>query len=584
MLNRPNNNLKVSQENLSCILSYHDQFEKLIHDMFMADGWKDTYSCTKRLQVLTYCCYYKFITIDHLIYLDSKSGSEYSAQKTFLYRMVKKGFLVAASVDAGDLEVKTALYTITTKGLHYCMEILQSALPQLQKKYAIDQDCLTYIMNRAKGYIGKASHSHSIGIRDLNAFLFSYLSDTRFRYMIEPSIDTSGQIYSFFERAAGNLVRSVDSIQSDAIFQTTLHGVTGTFYVEQDMNTQRLNVIQKKLSNYIDCVVQPNIDKLGLHNIIFSITSKPSKKASMAADTKEATKADFYYVKTLCFAIHMLSDESTPFEDVPMTDVIEQLEIYCETAPVGLQYYRNVISYVKKIIADDEDMTAEDFLSITQELGKIPFNRTNQFTKKQRRTYLSRRNVLRRSVSDNMERLKSHLLNGLSVYTTHTKYHQYTFPYLLPALSPLMEKKLLFMFSLYGFVPAGTKVSYEALENGDKQTAFKNHYAFENGFHLYVENYSDDIGGRVRIRYYLNHMDWHGHNGVLLCLIDNDELAAVRQMYIKSRYASVNQAAAGADTAFPLRVVFLQYQDLDRGKNLFEFDSDGTQRLMTFSA
>ena len=56
----------LSTQRKAEIDKYHHDFEDLIHLMYMDSAWTERYGRQKMLSVMTYCIYYRIITISHL--------------------------------------------------------------------------------------------------------------------------------------------------------------------------------------------------------------------------------------------------------------------------------------------------------------------------------------------------------------------------------------------------------------------------------------------------------------------------------------------------------------------------------------
>lgn len=563
----------LSTQRKAEIDKYHHDFEDLIHLMYMDSAWTERYGRQKMLRVMTYCIYYRIITISHLQATGITPSAEPGTEKTFLNRLARKGFLMPRKIETAG--IRCNLYAITLKGAKWCCDSLR-ALNGAENAPPLSDACLDYMLDRVRAWnnSGNGNGAHAIGIRDLNAYLLSYLKMPGYRYAIEANINMQGKICSIAEYAAGSIRRNRNSLQSDAIL--TVPGI-GTYYMELDMNTQRAGVISSKLSNYIYNVWETHPEETGSHNILFSLTSRPQKASYTYSGDKSPSinsHAAYIYRQAICYAIYKLSDDSTGFYEVSMTDVHEEMNRYAENAPVSNGFYRNIAAYIEKFLAEIPGLTAEEFLETARKSEKESMRRQNNGNAARHRlAYISRKKAIQKTAASCKAATEA-FLQGLSLYTTHTGHHDTAFPYLNIRMSRKKEERLILMLRFYGYIGAGDAFQYSALSQTAKMGyVLKNEYAFSNGFTCYVENISDDIGGYLRVQRHLDGICWEPGNGIIICLICEEDVQRARGLFCTS--ACCRLLNGQKRYAIPLSAYFITYQNLDTGRGLFTFDAEG---------
>lgn len=574
------------------INSYYEKYEHLLHDMFLSADWIERNGRQKMLRVLTYCLYYHSITADQLLSTSITPGGDRASEKGFLNRLVRTRYMSSEQIDIPGM--KCILYTITNTGISCCIKKLRIILKEDKKRnidYGIDEQCLQWLSSVAKISPSKTTrnYSHFIGVRTLYTYCLSSMPSPAFSYQLEVGIDQQGNLYSTTERAGGDIEREMYSFQCDALlsFPLTAAGKKIFYYVEQDTGSQRAGVIQNKISNYLNSIYANNQKEPFYHCVLFSLLTKPSKISYKSEDESEnnITCACYRYAKTIAYIVYCLSDGPEDFMNVPMSYVYDELIEYVDNAPVAKDYYSNAASFVKHLLTDEPDMTAERFYEITRQGERTRNSKINDgLVKRHRQTYLSRRSTIQKAVISSSPMIMRACLSGFSICTTHSGWHENIMPYLLPFSQNGREERLILLLSFYEYIKTTISHTYEPVSDTFSGSGFvlKNHYTFDNGFHAYIENISDDISGKIRVEKYLNSITWTGGKGVLICLISEDDVAAARKLYMETSYEKQLHGNHSVTAALPLEVYFLKYDSLERGRDLFDFTSDGTFHLKPY--
>lgn len=574
---------RMTPEEKTNILFYHQQFEYLLHDMFINKEWTERNGRQKMLRVLAYCLYYKSITADHLVSTGITPASERSTEKIFLNRLAKKGYLRKEAVDIPGF--RCTMYTITAAGAKHCTKQLDTLLEKDKRKgfdYHITSECLSYFSTRVKSYKQTVNYAHFIGIRSVNAYLLSYMDTPSFRYQIEVGTNKQGEHFSFDARISGNIERTHYSLQSDALLTIPYGKHTLSYYIEQDMNTQRCGTIALKMKNYLDSIYRNNESRAYEHTLLFSLFTRPLKTAyKIGNDKNSINRSTYMYGKIICYIIYCFMDEDTDFWDVPMIDVYEDILDYCQSAPVAREFYANVAGYLKKMLDKDPDMAAGDFIDAIRDEERKRTHISDGLVKRHRIAYEKRRLAIFETAATLDTTLYDRAaLSGFSICTTHVGWHNLTMPYLFPLYRE--EERIRLMLSFYGYLD-NTKVDctyYLTSHTLEKQHyVLKNFFKFSNGLHLYIENISDDICGRLRVKHYMDEIAWSEGRGLLLCLVSPGDLDTAKQLFMQTKYA---QFLHKGEKDMPLKVYFMTYEGFERGRDLFDFTKDGTFHLRPY--
>ena len=538
--------------------------------MFMNKAWDSLPHRKKSERVLSYCLLCKFVTPRQLIATGMPMSQDIKVERTFLDRLCKKGFLAKNTVDIGG--TSGVVYTITGKGAGWTADKLSALFlshPELNAA-GIDGPCLEYVKERARKYSYHAASAHAIAIRELNAFLLSYLPSPDYRYQVEALVSLSGDAYGYKRRAEGDITRMPFSLESDALLSVSIHGCQQEFYIEQDMNTQRPGIVKAKLNHYITNLVR-HADKPWEHNVILSLLTRTTRRQHAQA-ANEYTHTSYFYIKSICFIIHMLAAD-IDFYEVPMKEVASELEAYIEYAPESVKFYKSTLKFLRRYLEDSDDLTARDFLDLAREAERdySMRNPSLEIRKQHHAAYKHRRQSLYDAIMK-IPGIGDAMLKGFSIYASHTRDHEGVFPYLCPALSPKKEERLRMLLSYYHLASMDDAFQYDPACRITAVCILKNHYDY-GSFHVFLENISDDLGGKCRMQHYLERPDCALGKGILICLTEDDGIEAAKGMFMGSAYQKFLHGDANA--ALPLMVCFIAYSGFDRGKGLFAFDKNG---------
>ena len=560
----------MKNQNSDQAAAYQRQIELLIHDMFMNEAWDNLPHRKKSERVLSYCLQYKFITPHQLIATGISISQDLKVERTFLDRLCKKGYLAKSMVDVAGMS--HVIYIITGKGTGWTVSRLSKLFlshPELNIAN-VDSSCLEYIKERARKYSYHAVNAHAVGIRELNAFLLSYLPSSDYKYQIEALVDLSGNVYGYQRRTVGDITRMPFSLESDALLSAPAHGHYQRFYIEQDMNTQRPGIIKGKISNYIANIIR-HTDRPWEHSVLLSLMTRTTRQQYAPADDGY-THTSYFYIKSICFIIHMLASD-IDFYEVSMKEVARELEIYIEYAPESVKFYKSTLKFLQSYLDASGNLTASDFHDLTRAAEREHHMRNSslEIRKQHHFAYKHRRQSLY-NVLTKIPGIEDAMLMGFSIYASHTRNHGGIFPYLSPALSPQKEERLKMLLSYYHLANINEEFRYEPAGRITADGILKNHYDYGN-FHVFLENISDDLGGKCRTEHYLERPDCIFGKGILICLIEDDEIETAKSMFMDSTYQKFLHGDITA--TLPLMVYFIAYNSFDRGKGLFAFDKNG---------
>lgn len=559
---------QTNNENTAAL--YERRFENLVQSMFMDKKWKENYGFTKNIRVLAYCIQYGYINAKQLAMTNLTPHGDRHTENIFLYRLSKKGYLTPIRDETS--EYTEYLFLISPAGINFFLKKIQILLGK-ENPYQIDEKCLQHMCNKVlsftRRFMKTTKHHHSIAIRSINTYLFSVLPFDGYRFSLETAVNEAGDIVSLH-----NSSRMTNILVSDAYITTKNHEQRIAFYVEQDMRSQTTSSLKKKVDNYVKCVFQNRLEHPDAHNLLFSLLGTPQTQMRKKTRTKMCSKNSASYRNLLHLLTFFLSNENTPFEDVRMSEVYEELLYYIENAPDVKTHCKNALAYLGDFLKAQPDITAIEFFDLTSKLRSQRKEDEQMILEEQNYGYYaSRRKTIHKMLSSVDKSLSRHLLRGISIYTCYTKNPGKVFPYLLPSLLVEKEERLHTVLRYHNLVSERDTVAYAPLSAKNGELVLKNHYKYSNGLHVYVENYSDDYGGKFRIRHYLDTLRWSNDKGILLCLIDDTEQKDLHKFFLKSKYAQVLKETNGK-VELPLTVNLLSYSDLDAGKGLFFFGTD----------
>ena len=548
-------------------------YEGVLHEM-TRDEWIEESRIHKYLKILYYCLFHHAISASQLFVARLCDASTVASCNKILYRLVQRGLLLSSQKRVCDSTV--TLYFLSSAGLESCLN--QMLELSLSYDLPLTEEDLYLLGTRSRNWKVKNNMTHFISLRDLNTYLLGNPFVGDYQYLIEPDIDLTGGIVPLKERYRSTGVKQRSgNIRSDAALLFPCHNMTYTFYLEQDTGAQRSQVIGNKLENYLPTVIGGRQDKY-CHSVLFSIltSSLPSKKKKDAG----VPVSVLHYasvIPNLCYFLHI-----SLYEPGGLAKLVNMYHGYVKEIDAGKcidsPFGRNLLTLMENGLLASADISISDFLTACKaKAADRDVEKATSDDAVHNQAYRSRRRLLQNAISG-VKGIEDAYLEGFSVYFSKNRNHGDTAPYLLPELiNGTFQVHALFLLSgndcreyELSFFPVSSTLARDHF-------VLKNKYCAPDGFVVYVENISDDTGGRIRVSRYLENPSFHDGNGILLCLVDELDEAALWNMISESSYWQ----QLSADLSIPLQVLFVSYDDFARRKGYMMFTESG--RLIPYA-
>lgn len=598
-MNEENSTLSVrkgiNEEQARQIATWYEEYCQMLHDMYNSPQWVEVYGKHKELRVLSLCLFFQSITVEQLLSTCITPAAEPTSERTFLNRLTTKKYLSRLTVDTAPSET-TIMYVLTSTGATWCVKQLKELMIEARKlalPYVVSDNCIDAVMERFKRMPDRQNLGHYLAIRSVNSYLLSPACQPNYTCQLEAVIEPSGRIVPLYERLLFGVGKNTGSFQCDALFTCPFRENNSYYlYIEQDMGTQRGNVLLSKIINYISSIF--SYDSSSIHTLMFSIQTHTAhlsrRKIDKLRQNKDcASSAATHYVRTaILYAksykyIGNGEIDDNDIADFPLhkvTDFLDKIDgIRSTESPTNdyNKFFKNASLYMKSLLEIIPNATIEDLIDNTREnieTGKKALTDFNE--ERHQSAYFSRRSLLF-TVAMGNQNVREAFLKGFSIFTSPTRDLGYVMPYLVPGLFGELETHIRFLLPFCGYIP-DSKVPYiyEPVTSTYKKDGYvlKNHYIFDNSFHLYVENVSDDIGGFYRLSHYLTSLSWSESPGVLLCLLSDDAIDSIKKLWSDSVYAQ--NLYSSMHISLPLEVIFITYTSLEQNRGAFVFDENLT--------
>lgn len=593
----------TTEEKATLISNTYRNHELLLHYLFMPGTISERLAADKNTMILFYCLVYQFVMAKQLHINTFTQESEISIVNR-LYRLYQKKYLSRQKVQIDGKD--TFIYFITEYGVKTCYAKMEKLLRQRKLTdftmnfdnpslsyfpspaalfATLKGEAYEYFLYRASLSSRRSNYLHALAARDLNLFLLNnpYISPS-YQFSLEAPISDNGSVVTREERVVKG-INSSYAFRCDSLLTCPINEMKYYFYVEQDTGTQKKDDIQKKIDRYVNIMLGSRTDHY-LNSVLFSIYT-PSTNIKVNNSLK----------KDYVFGSSAVRDYMLPLNHVAYTikyhlgnsDLkLKDIVAFCEKvndSEYGNQFITNSLQFYNIILEQHPDISFDDFnVIVKKKIEKYEELVNEEKYDIMHKKYISRRNAIFRYIEEmDMDNIEDAFLRGFSIYTAHNSDYATTLPYLVPEL--LEVKKLLnrLIFRMYN-IPINDTVFNSSIGNKDKDgLVLKNHYIYNSDIHLYIENISDDLGGRYRVKHYLNNPIWNYDPGILLCLIsDYNDIAVARDIYLNTTYSDhVFSTAANDNSKYPsgaysLKVFFTTYDKLSK-YTLFTFDSEGNE-------
>ncbi len=340
-------------------------------------------------------------------------------------------------------------------------------------------------------------------------------------------------------------------------------------YVEQDMSTQRRNVIVSKLANYVQnvavCAPFP-----ALETVLFSILTPNTdlREAGIYRERENRNASRYATLSSVPIVAYLLYHDD--WKDTPVADLADVYEQIVGNVTCLDQKYRNTLSCLREMSDGSPGLTIGSVFDSLGESERVSKEeREKLYDAYHRKRYLLRKETLRGAVHK-VSDLSEMFLRGFSVCVSHNRAHKDILPFLFPFASSGMADCIKALSNLYFGTDFARYGRYESFRSGSSTGSFvlRNHYYWEDGTHLYIENVSDDYGGLCRVKHYLASVEWDGEEGYLICLVADDDTASLKDLSSFAYYTVSDDERM----VLPLQVYFITYSNLLQSRGLSYYD------------
>lgn len=377
-------------------------------------------------------------------------------------------------------------------------------------------------------------------------------------------------------------------------------------YIEQDMSTQRLNVISGKLNAYMNTAAS-HAKHPALHTLLFTLQTKLTKSdlkslkkpyrestaTGSSSDSNIDTSIDSGYgfpsgrqmpgssargrfnrfqsnkpmpelkrsawrerdamiaVPGICITKYGSAWREATLSDV--ADLCSVVSRECEEYPL---YYENLASHLLELAKQSSDLTIGEYLSYVWEMRRLSGSpdanpQTVAGNRLHAKRYIARRETIEHAI-DGIPDLHKMFKAGFSVCTAPNRDLGSVVPYLMPNVCfDLPEIMRGFAINYFPMENSREDVPvYSSYQDDPKLSlSFRNRLTWEDGTNAFVENISDDFGGYDRVKGYLDYMSWNGGKGYLICLLSDTDTETLKKLAKCKYYIRVDETSYPSDEA-----------------------------------
>lgn len=497
--------------------------EMLFNDYqsFLEKMFREKTESRKHL-LLSYLLCYRYITAEQCLMLFDKDASKKKAEYVFLGRLEKEGLIRCVPAE-NDCNCK--IYTLTASGKKYIGSVLENS--------SLDPTCISFMNSRLSRQKQMRHFAHNLSVHNMDIFLLS--SGHTFLSSKEAVFRTDGQIVPFDDLLRGSL-HEKGVIQADNY--VILHGNGTKIYQEQDMATQRKEVIQEKIRKYIllctAAGMADNIPVFTLNSDRLAGSVRTDADVSTAASHKRLLEG----IALGAVACMRAQGDTSRYPDWRSLSLVDLDKFYVEIIQSVMEpRYAVRLKSVRKVfdlyLHEDVFCTVGGMLDqVSMQTKQAQHLEENVLNNTRMRCFAKRRETFR-EVSSSFDDFRSAAIKGMSLFAVSS----YDIPgAFLTGFHGFSDHLIREFAPLCGILEPDSSV-YTPMETAMGNISFRNRYAFSGNRILYLEDISADLGGMERLRYYVRTFD-HKDKGYLICLLDDSDREYVRHMLDGSRYAS----------------------------------------------
>lgn len=406
-------------------------------------------------------------------------------------------------------------------------------------------------------------------------------------------------------------------------------------YIEQDMSTQHLNVISNKIGNYTRTIAMQKRQP-ATHTLLFSLQTRssdtldkpidtPSKVHATAAPSNMAPRESkgvpatesndgavtplLYYGSLEDVTAAPSVPDTSAHNDSPDMSRFARQECLSSVPAVAYAYYGaewestpvsvladiyesflGNIGYMERKYANaartlrlaSDEMSGltigELFSNMREHTASIGELKEKERELRHRALYLARKNTFKRAI-ERTDGLKEMFFRGFSVVTSHNRSHEHIVPFILPCISPDMMLHLKSLSNLYVGTDFNETPDYtDYVDSPTGILTLRNCYTWKDGTVIYLENISDDFGGKARLMKYLSDGVWDGPNGYLICLVADDDTSYLKEL---SRCVFYRELTESQQMMAPLKVTYITYTQFTQARGLSYYRAVRLERSST---
>lgn len=497
--------------------------EMLFNDYqsFLEKMFREKTESRKHL-LLFYLLCYRYITAEQCLKLFGKDAGKKKAEYVFLGRLEKDGLIRCVPAE-NDCNCK--IFTLTASGKKYIGSVLENS--------SLDPACISFMNSRLSRQKQMRHFAHNLSVHNMDIFLLS--SGHSFLSSKEAVFRTDGQIVPFDDLLRGSL-HEEGVIQADNY--VILHGNGIKLYQEQDMATQRKEVVREKIRKYIllctAAGMADNIPVFTLNSDRLAGSARTDADVSTAASHKRLLEG----IALGAVACMRAQGDTSRYPDWRSLSLVDLDKFYVGIIQSVMEpRYAVRLKSVRKVF--DHYLHEDVFCTVGGMLDRVSMQtkqaqhlEENVLYSTRMRCFAKRRETFR-EVSSTFDDFRSAAIKGMSVFAVSS----YDIPGAFLTCFHGFSDRLIREFApLCGIFDADS-YEYEPVEKREGNISFRNRYEFSGSRILYLEDISSDLGAMERLRYYAATLD-HNSRGYLICLVDDSDLEYVRLLLDGSRYAS----------------------------------------------
>lgn len=435
--------------------------------------------------ILAACYKRSYITKNQVLLMFP--GRTYASVSANINRLVSSALLKSCFKAAVG---EKSVYTLTGNGIEYISGLISSLYPY-------DEELLSELESSYHND-GIASYNHKIYANDLYFYYCSRQDLPMYAFHKEQAIDATGTQADIYNAQTGSIQRK-GMLIPDAYIEYTVDYpyndlvYTQNIYMEQDMRTQRGNVIMDKIKNYN--ALLSDKDNINTSEILFMIHTDSDSSVETIKPLFEPHTSPARFIRFIITFLNIFEHIKSP----SISDVYSCI----------LQHHKDILSVMSESSLNDIESRLRSYTTdeLQKELPAAVLLKAQQDTEAgtYNKQYITRRNQIIRSVKNcNISNL---IYSGLNIVfccnedisDNYDYIHVYGNTRLLVMLRAFYKEPGLEYCVSYRIHGISYPCSLAVSElNSDKEAVARGDYN-----NIVIENISDSVGGPMRAKKYL---------------------------------------------------------------------------------